>query len=141
QHLESLSDVILRITGVRQREAVPDSALTGADDIEVIDITPEDLRARLAEGKVYVPETARVASENFFKIENLTALRELALRRAAQTVDDQLLTHLRERGVSGPWAANERILVLVGGDAMTASLVRTGRRMSDMMMDAPWSVA
>ncbi|WP_292077904.1 MULTISPECIES: DUF4118 domain-containing protein, partial [Brevundimonas] len=141
QHLESLSDVILRITGVRQREAVPDSALTGADDIEVIDITPEDLRARLVEGKVYVPETARVASENFFKIENLTALRELALRRAAQTVDDQLLTHLRERGVSGPWAANERILVLVGGDAMTASLVRTGRRMSDMMMDAPWSVA
>ncbi|WP_313431814.1 DUF4118 domain-containing protein, partial [Brevundimonas sp.] len=141
QHLESLSDVILRITGVRQREAVPDSVLTGADDIEFIDITPEDLRARLAEGKVYVPETARVASENFFRIENLTALRELALRRAAQTVDDQLLSHLRERGVSGPWAANERILVLVGGDAMTASLVRTGRRMSDMMMDAPWSVA
>lgn len=141
QHLESLSDVILRITGIRQREAVPDSVLSGADDIEVIDITPEDLRARLAEGKVYVPETARVASENFFKIENLTALRELALRRAAQTVDDQLLSHLRERGVSGPWAANERILVLVGGDAMTASLVRTGRRMSDMMMDAPWSVA
>ena len=141
QHLESLSDVVLRITGVRQREAVPDGVLTGADDIEVIDITPEDLRARLAEGKVYVPETARVASENFFKIENLTALRELALRRAAQTVDDQLLSHLRERGVSGPWAANERILVLVGGDTMTASLVRTGRRMSDMMMDAPWSVA
>ena len=81
QHLESLSDVILRITGVRQREAVPDSALTGADDIEVIDITPEDLRARLAEGKVYVPETALMAAENFFKIENLTALRELALRR------------------------------------------------------------
>lgn len=141
QHLESLSDVILRITGVRQRETVPDSVLTEADDIEVVDITPEDLRARLAEGKVYVPDTARVASENFFKLENLTALRELALRRAAQTVDDQLLSHLRVRGVSGPWAASERILVLVGGDAMSASLVRTGRRMSDMMMDAPWSVA
>jgi two-component system sensor histidine kinase KdpD len=141
QHLESLSDVILGITGVRQRETVPDSVLTEADDIEVVDITPEDLRARLAEGKVYVPETARVASENFFKLENLTALRELALRRAAQTVDDQLLSHLRDRGVSGPWAAGERILVLVGGDAMSASLVRTGRRMSDMMMDAPWSVA
>lgn len=140
QHLESLSDVVLRITGVRQREAVPDSALSRADDIEVIDITPEELRERLNEGKVYVPETARVASENFFRIENLTALRELALRRAAQTVDDQLLAHLRERGVQGPWAASERILVLVGGDVMTASLVRTGRRMSDMMMDAPWSV-
>jgi two-component system sensor histidine kinase KdpD len=141
QHLESLSDVVLRITGVRQREAVPDSALSRADDIEVIDITPDELRKRLGEGKVYVPETARLASENFFKVENLTALRELALRRAAQTVDDQLVTTLREKGVEGPWAAGERILVLVGGDAMAAPLVRTGRRMSDMMMDAPWTVA
>ncbi len=141
QHLESLSDVVLRITGVRQREAVPDSALSRADDIEVVDITPEDLRTRLEEGKVYVPETARLASENFFKIENLTALRELALRRAAQTVDDQLVATLRERGVQGPWAAGERILVLVGGDGMAGMLVRTGRRLSDMMMDAPWTVA
>ena len=141
QHLESLSDVVLRITGVRQREAVPDSALSRADDIEVVDITPDDLRKRLSEGKVYVPETARLASENFFKVENLTALRELALRRAAQTVDDQLLATLRERGVEGPWAAGERILVLVGDDAMAPSLVRAGRRLSDMMMDAPWTVA
>lgn len=141
QHLESLSDVVLRITGVRQREAVPDSALSRADDIEVIDITPDELRKRLGEGKVYVPETARLASENFFKVENLTALRELALRRAAQTVDDQLVAALREKGVEGPWAAGERILVLVGGDAMAATLVRTGRRLSDMMMDAPWTVA
>lgn len=141
QHLESLSDVVLRITGVRQRESVPDSALSRADDIEVVDITPEDLRIRLEEGKVYVPETARLASENFFKIENLTALRELALRRAAQTVDDQLVATLRERGVQGPWAAGERILVLVAGDGMAGMLVRTGRRLSDMMMDAPWTVA
>ena len=141
QHLESLSDVVLRITGVRQREAVPDVALSRADDIEVVDITPDELRGRLADGKVYVPETARVAADNFFKVETLTALRELALRRAAQTVDDQLLIHLREQGAPGPWAVNERILVLVGGDAMAQSLVRTGRRMSDMMMDAPWTVA
>lgn len=141
QHLESLSDVVLRITGVRQREAVPDSALSGADDIEVVDITPDELRKRLAEGKVYVPETARLASENFFKVENLTALREMALRRAAQTIDDQLLATLRERGVEGPWAAGERILVLVGGDAIATSLVRAGRRLSDMTMDAPWTVA
>jgi two-component system sensor histidine kinase KdpD len=141
QHLESLSDVVLRITGVRQREAVPDSALSRADDIEVVDITPDELRKRLSEGKVYVPETARLASENFFKVENLTALREMALRRAAQTIDDQLLATLRERGVEGPWAAGERILVLVGGDAIAASLVRAGRRKSDMMMDAPWTVA
>ncbi|MNH53252.1 Sensor protein KdpD [compost metagenome] len=141
QHLESLSDVVLRITGVRQRESVPDSVLTRADDIEVIDITPEELRKRLAEGKVYVPETARLASDNFFKVENLTALRELALRRAAQTVDDQLVARLREQGMQGPWAAGERILVLVSGDARAAPLVRAGRRLSDMMMNAPWTVA
>jgi len=141
QHLESLSDVVLRITGARQRETVPDSALAKADDIEVVDITPDELRKRLAEGKVYVPETARLASENFFKVENLTALRELALRRAAETVDDQLLVHLREKGVPGPWAAGARILVLIGGDAMAAPLVRAGRRLSGMMMDAPWAVA
>ncbi|RZJ77063.1 MAG: sensor histidine kinase KdpD, partial [Brevundimonas sp.] len=141
QHLESLSDVVLRITGVRQRETVPDIALSNADDIEVVDITPEELRKRLTEGKVYVPETARLASENFFRIENLTALREMALRRAAQTVDDHLVAALREKGVSGPWAAGERVLVLVGADPMAATLVRTGRRMSDVMMDAPWTVA
>lgn len=140
QHLESLSDLVLRITGIRQRETIPDLALSNADDIEVVDITPEELRKRLAEGKVYVPETARLASENFFKIENLTALREMALRRAAQTVDDHLVATLREKGVQGPWAASARILVLVGGDGMTPDLVRTGRRLSDMMMDAPWTV-
>ena len=140
QHLESLVDVVQRITGVRQRETVPDSALSRADAIEVIDITPDELRERLTEGKVYVPETARLASENFFKVENLTALRELALRRAAQTVDDQLVAAMREKGVEGPWAAGERILVLVGGDAMASGLVRAGRRLSDMMMDAPWTV-
>jgi two-component system sensor histidine kinase KdpD len=140
QHLESLVDVVQRITGVRQRETVPDSALSRADAIELVDITPDELRERLAAGKVYVPETARLASENFFKVENLTALRELALRRAAQTVDDQLVAAMREKGVEGPWAAGERILVLVGGDAMASGLVRAGRRLSDMMMDAPWTV-
>jgi two-component system sensor histidine kinase KdpD len=141
QHLESLVDVVLRITGVRQRETIPDSALSRADDIELVDITPDELRERLADGKVYVPETARLAADNFFKPENLTALRELALRRMAQTVDDQLVAAMREKGVEGPWAAGERIVVLVGGDAMSAALVRTGRRLSDMMMDAPWTAA
>jgi two-component system sensor histidine kinase KdpD len=141
QHLESLVDVVLRITGVRQRETVPDSALSRADNIELVDITPDELRERLAEGKVYVPETARLAADNFFKPENLTALRELALRRMAQTVDDQLVAAMRERGVEGPWAAGERIVVLLAGDAMANTLVRAGRRLSDMMMDAPWTVA
>ena len=141
QHLESLVDVVWKITGVRQRETVPDSALSRADDIELVDITPDELRQRLSEGKVYLPETAQMAATNFFKPENLTALRELALRRLAQTVDDQLLHAMRQRGVEGPWAAGERILVMIGPDAMAQSLVRAGRRLSDMMMNAPWTVA
>jgi two-component system sensor histidine kinase KdpD len=141
QHLESLVDVVWKITGVRQRETVPDGALSRADEIELIDITPAELRERMAEGKVYLGETAQLAAERFFKTENLTALRELALRRAAQTVDDQLMDAMKRAGVEGPWAAGERILVLVGPDAMAGSLVRAGRRLSDMMMNAPWTVA
>jgi len=139
QHLESLVEVIWRITGVRQQETVPDLAFARADAIEVIDITPEELRERLAAGKVYVPEMARLASDRFFKVENLTALRELALRRAAQTVDDALIGHMRRTGIEGPWAAGERILVLIGGDPLATSLVRAGRRLADMM-DARWTV-
>ena len=141
QHLESLREVVWKITGVQQRETVPDSALSRADEIELIDITPSELRQRMAEGKVYMGETARLAAERFFKPENLTALRELALRRAAQTVDDQLLGEMKRAGVEGPWAAGERILVLIGPNAAAAPLVRAGRRLSDMMMDAPWTVA
>ncbi|HEY2709715.1 MAG TPA: sensor histidine kinase KdpD [Caulobacteraceae bacterium] len=140
QHLESLVDVVWKITGVRQRETVPDSVISRAAEIEIVDITPAELRQRLEEGKVYVPETARLASENFFKPENLTALRELALRRSAQAVDDELTQAMRRAGVAGPWAAGERVLVLVGGDAMADHLVRTGRRLAEMM-DAPWTVA
>jgi len=141
QHLESLVDVVWKITGVRVRETVPDSALSAADEIEVVDITPDELRERLNAGKVYVPETARLASTNFFKAENLTALREMALRRAAQTVDDQLVGALRRGGIEGPWAAGDRILVLIGGDAMASALVRAGRRLADAMMEARWTVA
>ena len=141
QHLESLVDVVWRITGVRVRETVPDQVLTEAAQVRMVDITPEELRARLEAGQVYVPETARLAGDRFFKIENLTALRELALRRAAQTVDDQLNAAMKRQGIEGPWAAGERILVLVAGDAMALSLVRAGRRMADLMMDAPWTVA
>jgi two-component system sensor histidine kinase KdpD len=141
QHLESLVDVVWKITGVRVRETVPDGALSGADEIELVDLTPEELRERLYAGKVYVPETARLASDNFFKAENLTALREMALRRAAKTVDDQLVGAMRRQGIEGPWAAGERILVLIAGDGAAPSLVRAGRRLADLMMDAPWTVA
>ncbi len=138
QHLESLVDVVWKITGVRQRETVPDSTLSNADEIEVVDITPAELRQRLEEGKVYLPDTARQAATHFFRPENLTALRELALRRAAQTIDDQLVGAMRRAGVEGPWAAGERIVVLLGGDTMAPSLVRAGRRLAEMM-DAPWT--
>ncbi len=140
QHLESLVDVVWRITGVRVRETVPDQALSRADAIEMIDLTPEELRERMAAGKVYVPETARLASDRFFKAENLTALREMALRRAAQKVDDELVGHMRRQGIEGPWAAGQRILVLIGGEPFGEALVRAGRRLSDLMMDAPWTV-
>jgi two-component system, OmpR family, sensor histidine kinase KdpD len=140
QHLESLVDVIWKITGVRVRETVPDSALSSADEVELVDITPQELLERLHSGKVYMAETARLAGDNFFKPENLTALREMALRRAAQTVDDQLVGAMRRQGIEGPWAAGERILVLVGGDAVASSLVRAGRRLADLM-NAPWVVA
>ena len=141
QHLESLVDVVWKITGVRVRETVPDSALSAADEIELVDITPDELRERLHAGKVYFPETAKLASDNFFKPENLTALREMALRRAAQTVDDQLVDAMRRGGIEGPWAAGERILVLIAGDVAAPALVRAGRRLADLMMDAPWTVA
>ncbi len=141
QHLESLVDVVWKITGVRVRETVPDGALSSADEIELVDLTPEELRERLYAGKVYVPETARLASDNFFKPENLTALREMALRRAAKTVDDQLVGAMRRQGIEGPWAAGERILVLIAGDDTAQSLVRAGRRLADLMKDAPWTVA
>ncbi len=140
QHLESLVDVVWKITGVRVRETVPDSALSAAEEIEVVDLTPEELRERLNAGKVYMAETAQVAATNFFKPENLTALREMALRRAAQTIDDQLTQAMRRGGIEGPWAAGERILVLIGGDAAASSLVRAGRRLADLM-DARWTVA
>lgn len=141
QHLESLVDVVWKITGVRVRETVPDSALSAADEIELVDLTPQELRERLHAGKVYVPQTARMASDNFFKPENLTALREMALRRTAQTVDDQLVGVMRRQGIEGPWAAGERILVLIAGDTDALSLVRAGRRLADLMKDAPWTVA
>jgi two-component system sensor histidine kinase KdpD len=141
QHLESLVDVVWKITGVRQRETVPDLALSRADDIELVDITPDELRQRLGEGRVYLGPTARLAAENFFKPENLTALRELALRRAAQTVDDQLLAAMRQKGVEGPWAAGERIVVLIAPGPLATTLTRAGKRLSDMMMNAPWTVA
>src|SRR5271156_1107478 len=127
QHVESLNDVVAKITRIRVRETVPDSILDQADDIEVIDLAPEDLIKRLREGKVYVPQQAERAIRHYFSAGNLTALRELALRRTAQRVDEQLLSHMRAHAIPGPWAAGERLLVCVSEAPSTAGLIRYAR--------------
>jgi two-component system sensor histidine kinase KdpD len=138
QHIESLNDVVAQITHVRVRETVPDSVFDRAEAIELIDLTPDDLIQRLREGKVYVPKQAERALEHYFSPGNLTALRELALRRTADRVDEQLLTHMQANAIAGPWAAGERILVCVSEDPRSAGLVRTTKRLADRL-HAPWT--
>ena len=138
QHIESLNDVVAQITHVRVRETVPDSVFDGADAIELIDLTPDDLIQRLKDGKVYVPKQAERALEHYFSPGNLTALRELALRRTADRVDEQLLTHMQANAIAGPWAAGERILVCVSEDPRAAGLVRYTKRLADRL-HAPWT--
>ncbi|WP_027556735.1 sensor histidine kinase KdpD [Bradyrhizobium sp. Cp5.3] len=133
QHIESLNDVVAQITHVRVRETVPDSVFDRADAIELIDLTPDDLIQRLREGKVYVPKQAERALEHYFSPGNLTALRELALRRTAERVDEQLLTHMQANAIAGPWAAGERILVCVSEDPRAAGLVRYTKRLADRL--------
>src|SRR3974377_204602 len=130
QHIESLNDVVAQITHVRVRETVPDSVFDRADAIELIDLTPDDLIQRLKEGKVYVPKQAERALEHYFSPGNLTALRELALRRTAERVDEQLLTHMQAHAIAGPWAAGERILVCVSEDPRAAGLVRCAKALA-----------
>jgi len=138
QQVESLNDVVARVTRIRVGETVPDSILDQADDIEVVDLSPEDLIKRLREGKVYVPQQAERAVRHYFSQGNLTALRELALRRTAQRVDEQLLSHMRAHAISGPWPAGERVLVCVSEAPSTGGLIRYARRVADHLR-APWT--
>ncbi|HEY6440696.1 MAG TPA: sensor histidine kinase KdpD [Acetobacteraceae bacterium] len=138
QHVESLNDVIAQITRIRVRETVPDSIIDKADDIELIDLTPEDLIQRLRDGKVYVPHQAERAIRHYFSPGNLTALRELALRRTAQRVDKQMVRYMQSHAISGPWAAGERILACIGSDVAGADVVRHAKRMADSLK-APWT--
>jgi two-component system sensor histidine kinase KdpD len=133
QHIESLNDVVAQITHVRVRETVPDSIFDRADAVELVDLTPDDLIQRLKEGKVYVPRQAERALEHLFSPANLTALRELALRRTAERVDEQLLTEMQSRAIPGPWAAGERILVCISEDPRAAGLVRYAKRLADRL--------
>jgi two-component system sensor histidine kinase KdpD len=138
QHVESLNDIVARITRIRVRETVPDSILDLAEDIEIVDLSPEDLIKRLREGKVYVPRQAERAIRHYFSKGNLTALRELALRRAAQRVDEQLLSHMQAHAIPGPWAAGDRVLVCVSEAPGTAGLIRYARRVADRLQ-VPWT--
>ncbi len=137
QHLESLNDVVQKITKVRVRETVPDTVFDNADEIVLVDFPPDELLKRLAEGKVYVQDTAARAVDNFFKPQNLTALRELALRRAAERIDADLVERMQAQAIEGPWAAGERILACIGPDADSQTIVRAAKRLADLM-DAPW---
>ncbi len=138
QHIESLNDVVAQITHVRVRETVPDAVFDRADAVELVDLTPDDLIQRLKEGKVYVPKQAERALEQFFSPANLTALRELALRRTADRVDEQLLTHMQAGAIPGPWAAGERIVVCISEDPRAAGLVRYAKRLADRV-HGPWT--
>lgn len=138
QHLESLSDVVGRITGVAVRETVPDRILERADEVILVDLTPDELIERLRDGKVYLPENAARAIDHFFKPSNLTALRELALRRTAAHVDDEMLAFLRQSAIEGPWPTAERILVCVGADPRSEEVVRIAARQAGGL-NAPWT--
>lgn len=130
QHLESLNDVVAQITGVVIRETVPDSVLDEADEVKLVDLTPDELLERLREGKVYLPAQAERAIENFFRKGNLIALRELALRRTAERVDADMQEWRKAHGIEKTWAASDRLLVCISPSPFSANLLRVGRRMA-----------
>ncbi len=130
QHLESLNDAVAQVTGVVVKETVPDAIIERADAIEVVDIPPDALRQRLREGKVYVPERIEHALEGFFKVGNLMALREMALRRAADRADAEMQRYRTEQGVTGLWPARERVLVCVAPNGLASRVVRAAARMA-----------
>lgn len=140
QHFESRADAVRQITGITVHETVPDSILDLADEIELIDLSPEDLRKRLSEGKVYTPERIDIAANNFFRVGNLTALREMALRLTAERVDHQLQDYMHVKHISGPWKSGERLMVAVGPSPFSEQLIRWTRRMA-YNLEAPWLAA
>jgi len=137
QHLESLNDIVAQVTGVIVRETVPDRVIDEASEIEVIDLPPDELLTRLNEGKVYVPEQAARAIQKFFRKGNLTALREMSLRRAAERVDNKMRSYMQTRAIPGPWAATERLLVCISPSPLAEKLIRNTRRLADEL-NAEW---
>ncbi len=138
QHVESLNDVVAQITGITVRETVPDALLERADEIELVDVTPDVLLQRLREGRVYLPDQASRALERFFREGNLIALRELALRQTAHRVDAQMRGYMRSQGIRDTWAASDRLAVCIAPDPSALRLVRAARRMAERLQ-APWT--
>ncbi len=140
QHFESRADAVSQITGITIHETVPDSVLDMANEIELIDLSPDDLRKRLAEGKVYVPDRIETAANNFFRTGNLTALREMALRLTAEHVDHKLQDYMQVKRIAGPWKSGERLMVAIGVSPFSEKLIRWTRRVA-YNLEAPWLVA
>jgi two-component system, OmpR family, sensor histidine kinase KdpD len=140
QHVASRSDTVRQITGINVAESVPDSVVDLADEIVLVDLTPEQLLARLAEGKVYLGERAEWAARNFFRESNLTALREMALRIVAEHVDRSLRDIMSEERITGPWKSCDRLLVAVSASPYSERLIRYTRRLA-ASMEATWVVA
>ena len=138
QHLESLSDVVSQIAGIAVREIVPDRVLNDADDVILIDVPPAELIERLEQGKVYLPDNAKRAREKFFRLGNLTALREMALRRTADRVDDQMIDYLQQNAIEGTWRTAERLIVCIAADPSAEDVIRSAGRMAQSL-NAPWT--
>ncbi len=137
QHLESLNDTVARITGVRVAETLPDRVLEMADEIELIDLPPAELQARLRDGRIYRPDVAKRALDGFFRAGNLTALREIALRRVAEHVDGDVRDYMRRHAIAGPWPARDRVLALIGTEGTAGAVIREAKRLADAL-HAPW---
>src|SRR5262245_21624440 len=140
QHLESLNDVVGGITSVRVHETVPDTVFDHADEVELIDLPPDELIGRLKEGKVYLPEQAKAAIQNFLRKGNLIALRELSLRRTAERVEEQMRVYREDQGIRAVWQAGDLVLVCIGPGELAERLVRAGRRFA-AALHADWIVA
>ncbi len=137
QHLESLNDVVAQITGVTVREKIPDNVIDEAAEIELVHLPPQELVQRLQEGKVYVPDQAARAVQKFFRLGNLTALREVAMRRAAERIDGQMRAYMRTWAIPGPWPAAERLLVCVSPGQSSERLIHATRRLANQL-NAEW---
>jgi two-component system, OmpR family, sensor histidine kinase KdpD len=133
QHIESRSDTVAQITGVLVRETLPDEIFEKADEVELVDITPDELLQRFSEGKIYAPERSREAIQNFFRKGNITALREMALRIVADRVDKQVRQYMTQKRIPGPWKSGLRLMAVIGPSPHSAKLLRWAKNLSYTM--------